>query len=48
MASLQMSVDMTMDFYGYNEPVDIPDAPADAKPFTNAFAGLAAGVDSGR
>lgn len=46
MASVNMSVDMTMDFYGYNEPVSLPDAPRDAKSLTDALGGLIAGMGS--
>jgi hypothetical protein len=46
-ASLNMSVDMTMDFYGYNGPVTVPDAPSDAQSLADAFGGIMAGMGSG-
>ncbi len=47
MDSVNMSMDMTMDFYGYNEPVSLPDAPKDAKSLTDALTGFLAGMGSG-
>jgi hypothetical protein len=35
-----MTFDATMRFFGYNEPVEIPGAPADAVPFSELLAGL--------